>query len=83
MMTERIAITVIAVFGVVACAFLIGGRFEMYSQGEVIWRLDRYTGTVSVCGLTNQDNDVGCGTVVEGGIVTADGQNDGGSNEAP
>jgi hypothetical protein len=70
-MTERIAITLIATLGLVASAFLFGGRFELYAQGDVLWRLDRYTGTLSACGLEDQNSDVGCGAVVEGGIVTA------------
>ena len=67
MVGERIVITLIATLGLTVSAFLVGGRYEVYPQGKDIWRLDRYTGTLSICGLT--DEGIECLTVVEGGVA--------------
>lgn len=50
-MRERIVPAVVIAFGLIVAAFLSGGRYTVVQGPEpLVTRLDRFTGTVWLCG---------------------------------
>ena len=67
-MNERILSSAILALGIVLAAFLIGGRYTILELDESnVWRLDRYTGKIWICGAETDDGILGCGPLQEGG----------------
>ena len=73
-MRERAIPAAIIALGLIVSSFLIGGRYTLlHGQGELVnhvIRLDRYTGTMSLCGSLGIGNtaSVSCGTFTEEGL---------------
>jgi hypothetical protein len=70
-MKERILPAIILALALMGSAVLLGGRYSLIhdSNNGVVWRLDRYTGIVSICGAPDDKEIASCGDLKEGGKI--------------
>lgn len=67
-MSDIVKGAIIIALGLAISAFLFSGRYTMILESEAaeIWRLDRYTGEIAVCGIPDQKKVAGCAPMKEG-----------------
>ena len=63
-MKDRIIPAAIIGLSLIVAAFVSNARYQVVAHGDVLWRLDRYTGKVSLCTLAG--NSMTCTKLTEG-----------------
>lgn len=75
-MSDIVKGSIIVAAGLIISAFLFSGRYTMLidSGAAEIWRLDRYTGQIAVCGIPDEKKVAGCAPMkeVNGASVKSD-----------
>jgi len=71
-MSDIVKVAIIIAVGLIMSGFLFSGRYTMLLNSEAgeIWRLDRYTGKISVCGVPDNKRVAGCAPMAEGNKAT-------------